>query len=68
MIQLRYPSIVKENLILMAQAKKTQLSFGYSVGSHGKGVSYGILTHNSRQLSTGELTKFFINSTTGGIS
>ncbi len=68
MIQLPNLSIVKEKLILMAQANKRQVSYGYGVGSHGKVVCCFLCTHNQTLFPYGKLIKFFINSITGGIS
>ncbi len=50
MIQLPDLSIVKEKLILMVQASKRQVSFGYDVGSRGREfflVSYAPTTKDN---------------------
>ncbi len=68
MIQLPNLSIVKEKLILMAQAHQRQVRYGYGLGSHGKVISCFLCTYNQTQSHYGKLIKFFINSITGGIS
>ena len=61
-------SIVKERVMSMAQANKGQLSLGYGFGGHSKVVSYFLWTFSQTSSQTGSLSKFFINSITGGIS
>ncbi len=61
-------SIVKEKVISMAQANKGQLSLAYGLGGHSKVVSYCLWTFSRSRSQTGILSKFFINSITGGIS
>ncbi len=68
MIQLPDLSIVKEKVIFMAQANKGQPSLGYGLGSYSKVVSCLLWTFSPTRSQTGILIKFFINSTTGGIS
>ncbi|MGK7882984.1 MAG: hypothetical protein AB4060_23225 [Crocosphaera sp.] len=61
-------SIVKEKVISMAQANKGQLSLAYGLESHSRVVSYFLWTFSQTSPQTGSLSKFFINSITGGIS
>ncbi|MDJ0601284.1 MAG: hypothetical protein QNJ37_20870 [Crocosphaera sp.] len=68
MIQLPDLSLVKEKVILVAQANKGQPSLGYGLGSHGKVISCFLWAFNPTKSQPGKSTKFFINSITGGIS
>ncbi len=68
MIQFRDRSIVQRKSIFMAQAKKGLTSLFCCVGIRATVTSLPHLTYQPTQLPKGKLSKFFINSTTGGIS
>ncbi|MEL4898294.1 hypothetical protein [Crocosphaera sp. Alani8] len=68
MIQTPDLSIVKEKVILMAQANEGQLMSPHGTGNDWKVVSYFPGTFSQMSFQHGDCIKFFINPNTGGIS